>query len=92
MLNQKAHLLDENDLLENMFLNLPFLSAQVLEKFFICQDLLDGIKECDVDFGLFEDLHHVLYLLSLLLEVGRCLETLYEWNPRLIWYLRSRGR
>ena len=73
MLNQRAHLLGKNDLFGDMFPNLPFLSAQILEKFCICWDLLDGINEWDVGFDLLEDLHHVLNLLSLLPKVGRYL-------------------
>jgi hypothetical protein len=69
-------LLDKNDLLEDMFLNLPLLSVQILEKFCICRDLHNGIKEWDADFDLLEDLHH----LSLLPEVGRCLEMLWEYG------------
>ena len=92
MLNQGAHLLSENDFLRNVLLILPLLSAQVLEKFCIGWNLLDGIQEWDIDFNLLEGFHHVLYLLSLLPKVGRCLETLWEWDLRLIWYLKSGGR
>ena len=72
MLNQGAHLLGVNDFLRNVFLILPLLSAQVLEKFHIGQNLLDDIKEWIVDFDLLEDLYHVWYFLSLFFEVGGC--------------------
>jgi hypothetical protein len=85
MLNQGAHLLGEKDFLGNVFLILPLLSAQILEKFHIGQNLLDDVKEWNVNFDLLEDLHHVFYFISLFFEVGGCHEMLWEWDPRLIW-------
>jgi hypothetical protein len=85
-------MLSKNDFLRNMISDFPFPSTQVLEEFCIGKYLLDGIKEWEVDFYLFEDLHHILYFLSLFSEVRRCLETFWEWDPGLIWYLRSGSR
>jgi hypothetical protein len=82
-------MLSKKDFLGNMISAFPFLSTLVLEEFCIGSYLLYGIKEWEVDFYLFEDLHHILYFLSLFPEVRRCLETFWEWGPGLIWYLRS---
>ena len=61
------------DFLENVVSIFLLLSTQVLKEFCISMYLLNGIKEWEVDFYLFEDLHNILYFLSLFLEVRRCL-------------------
>jgi hypothetical protein len=73
----------KKDFLENEIFGFP-LSAQVLKKFYIGRHLLDNVKEWEVDFYLCEDLHHILYSLSLFHKVRRCLETYWEWGPRFI--------
>ena len=85
MLNRGTHMLNKEDFLENMISGFPFLSTYILEEFCIDRHLLDGIKEGDVDFYLFEHLHHRLYFFSLSHKVRGCLKTLWEWGSGLIW-------
>jgi hypothetical protein len=89
VLNDRTDLLSEKDLLRSVGPCSSLLSAQVFEKFGISRHLLDGINEWQVDFYLFEDLHHILYFLSLFPELRMCLETFWEWGLGLIWYLKS---
>jgi hypothetical protein len=56
----------------------PLRSTEVLKEFGIGRHLLDGIKEREVDFSLFEDLHHFLYFVSLFPKLRRCLEMFWE--------------
>ena len=77
MLNQGIHVLSKKDFLGNVIFVFPLLSTQVLKEFGICMHLLDGIKEWEVDFYLF-DLYHILYFLSLFPKVRRCHEMFWE--------------
>jgi hypothetical protein len=82
-------LFSEKDVIGNVIPIFLLLSAQVLEKFGIGWNLLDGIKEWKVHFYLLENLHHVLYFLSLFFEVRGCLETFWKEGSRLIWCLKN---
>jgi hypothetical protein len=73
VLNQATHVFNK-DFLGNMISSFSLLSTQVLKEFGIGRHLLDVIKEGEVDFHLFEDLHHLLYFLSLFLKMRRCIE------------------
>jgi hypothetical protein len=67
--------LSKKDFLKNVISAFPLMSTQVLKEFGTSKHLLDGIKEGEVDFYLFEDLKHFLYFLFLFSKVRRCLET-----------------
>ena len=75
MLNQGTYMLSKEDFLRNVISGFPLLSTKILQEFGIYKHLLDGIYEGNVDFHLFEHLHHSLYSLSLFSKVRRCLET-----------------
>jgi hypothetical protein len=78
VLKDRTDLLSKKYLLRSVGSCSSLLSTQIFEKFGIHRHLLDGIKKWEVDFYLFEDLHHILYFLSLFPEVRMCLETLWE--------------
>lgn len=76
MLNDRIDQLNEKYLIQSVDPCLSLLSTQIFKEFGICRYLLDGINEWEVDFYLLENLHHILYFLSLFPKVRRCLETL----------------
>jgi hypothetical protein len=92
VLKYRIDLLSEKYLIRSVGPCLSLLSTQIFEEFGISRHLLDGIMEWEVDFYLFEDLHHILYFLSLIPKMGMCLETFWEWDSRFIWYLRNGNR
>jgi hypothetical protein len=84
MLKDRTDLLSEKYLIWSVGPCSSLLSTQVLMEFCISRHLLDGIKEWEVDFYLFEDLHHILYFLSLFFEMRRFPKTFLEWGPGII--------
>jgi hypothetical protein len=78
VLKDRTNLLSEKHLLQSVGPCSSLLSTQIFEEFGISRHLLDGIKEWEVNFYLFENLHHILYFLSLFPKVEMYLETFWE--------------
>ena len=68
-------MLSKKDFFGNVISSFLFMSTQVLKEFGIGRHLLDGNKEGEVHFYLFENLHHLLYFLSLFPKVKGCPKT-----------------
>jgi hypothetical protein len=60
VLKDRIDLLSEKYLLQSDGPCSSLVSTQTFEEFGISRHLLDGIKEWEVDFYLFEDLHYIL--------------------------------
>jgi hypothetical protein len=60
MLKYRTDLLSEKYILWSVGPCSSFLSTQIFEEFCISKHLLVGINEWEVDFYLFEDLHHIV--------------------------------
>jgi hypothetical protein len=71
VLKDGTDLLSEKHLLQSVGPCSSLLSTQIFEEFGISRHLLDGIKEWEVDFYLFGNLHHILYFLSLFPKVKK---------------------
>jgi hypothetical protein len=75
VLKDRTDLLSEKHLLRSVGPCSSLLSIQIFEEFGISRHLLDGIKEWEVNFYLFEDFHQILYFISLFPKVRRCFDT-----------------